>query len=793
MTDQAKTEAEKHFAEFVHVAPSNDEKPIYGTTIYIGKNEVETAHGPFTILTYQDLIHKGYILALVKGDVHQNKTIYTRLHSSCVTSETLGSLDCDCVQQLNGALEVISQKPCGILFYLIQEGRGCGYVGKSRDRMMVQYHNDKITTFDAYRMLGMQKDYRNYRNIADICHILDIHPDFILLTNNPDKIEGLRNHGLNVQGVENIEVPPNPFNQQYLTSKQQSGHLLMLVKNKVQSFVLPTQPPKPFVPYSIAHAPRFVHVSSYYLPIKPKRSLMSQAEYESMGILLPYELSHDGEFLVEVTDASLYEKFPHLLRRPYWFQVHVYYDIQTQTEFVVLEYKDCKNSDRPPLVRIHSESIFSRFPLKKATYRKKYQESIHKIVKNGVGLVILFYHDGKGHGLGTFVIESDENSKLAHEKHAEISRRDVRDFGAAAILLRHHIGNAPFTMLYSQETSKKVYQQHFGNVYDWEWIGDAGDSHGQQLLANRNEQIGYLLSRPNNSIHVSKPLDKAASYSITGIGSSEAHGRFLAELLKEMNINAHFFPIATPISSLPPNEKLIVFSQGMSPHTQTYVERADVLFTAVTENNKDAKKVALLKKVLERGGTVVTLPLEDEYDVLIRVIGPFFGFVASMHFAGKTEKIPSALYLKQVGLKMPPLQFSETAMTTGRLSILVPSSLIPYVQNIVFKWVEGVYFSPPYINDYMSWIHGAYQSVSNNKLPTPHILFHTEVEPIDAVTELLGGQAHPIWPVKIQYGILEIESILNYWIFFLMNRMQTQQRNWTGKQQEGKIYNSRYV
>jgi 3,4-dihydroxy 2-butanone 4-phosphate synthase / GTP cyclohydrolase II len=55
-----------------------------------------------------------------------------------VYPETLGALDCDCVQQLNGALEVIASKPCGVLFYLIQEGRGCGYVGKSRDRQLVQ-------------------------------------------------------------------------------------------------------------------------------------------------------------------------------------------------------------------------------------------------------------------------------------------------------------------------------------------------------------------------------------------------------------------------------------------------------------------------------------------------------------------------------------------------------------------------------------------------------------------------------------------------------------------------------
>lgn len=112
--------------------------PIYGTTVHIGKTELTTIYGNMTAYTFQDLIHKGYIVALVHGDL-KAPTLYTRLHSSCVTSELMRSLDCDCVQQLNGAIQKICQGN-GILFYLIQEGRGCGYVGKSRGCMTVQYY-----------------------------------------------------------------------------------------------------------------------------------------------------------------------------------------------------------------------------------------------------------------------------------------------------------------------------------------------------------------------------------------------------------------------------------------------------------------------------------------------------------------------------------------------------------------------------------------------------------------------------------------------------------------------------
>jgi len=78
-----------------------------------------------------------------------------------------------------------------------------------------------------------------------------------------------------------------------------------------------------------------------------------------------------------------------------YVQVHVYYDIQTSSDLVVLEYKDCRNPKRPPLVRIHSESIFSRFPLRASSYKRKYHNSIESIIKHGVGMVVLMYHDGR--------------------------------------------------------------------------------------------------------------------------------------------------------------------------------------------------------------------------------------------------------------------------------------------------------------------------------------------------------------------------------------------------------------
>ena len=131
-----------------------DDRPLHGTTLYIATCTLETRFGPFRTHIFQDLIDKHYIIALAFGDISDAEVLYTRLHSSCVTSETLRGCDCDCVQQLEGAFQVIAEKGSGIIFYLMQEGRGVGYVGKSRDRMMVQASLDQLSTFQAYNSVS---------------------------------------------------------------------------------------------------------------------------------------------------------------------------------------------------------------------------------------------------------------------------------------------------------------------------------------------------------------------------------------------------------------------------------------------------------------------------------------------------------------------------------------------------------------------------------------------------------------------------------------------------------------
>ncbi|WP_275263035.1 hypothetical protein [Rariglobus hedericola] len=107
-----------------------------------------------------------------------------------------------------------------------QEGRGVGYVGKSRDRMLVQASLDQLSTFQAYAAMGLKKDHRNYENISHICQLLGINASFTVLTNNPDKIDALRAQGITIAGTESLEFEPGPFNLAYLTSKAAGGHIL---------------------------------------------------------------------------------------------------------------------------------------------------------------------------------------------------------------------------------------------------------------------------------------------------------------------------------------------------------------------------------------------------------------------------------------------------------------------------------------------------------------------------------------------------------------------------------------
>ncbi|WP_147162889.1 GTP cyclohydrolase II [Pararhodospirillum oryzae] len=161
-------------------------------------------------------------VAIVVGTLDPSRPVLARLHSECFTGDLLGSLRCDCGDQLRGAIEAIAAQGSGVLLYLAQEGRGIGLVNKLR---AYQLQDQGFDTLDANGQLGFDDDERIYLPAARILSQLGI-TQVRLLTNNPLKVEALSRHGVDV--VERVPhiYAPNPHNRRYLETKaRRGGHL----------------------------------------------------------------------------------------------------------------------------------------------------------------------------------------------------------------------------------------------------------------------------------------------------------------------------------------------------------------------------------------------------------------------------------------------------------------------------------------------------------------------------------------------------------------------------------------
>jgi GTP cyclohydrolase II len=164
-------------------------------------------------------------VAIVRGDVAGQSGVLTRLHSECLTGDALGSLRCDCRDQLEAALQAIGQADAGVLLYLRQEGRGIGLVNKIRAYAL---QDGGLDTVDANLALGFRDDERDYAVAAHMLSALGVR-SVRLMTNNPKKIEQLGHYGVTVSGRVPHVLPPNGHNRFYLETKaNRSGHFIDL-------------------------------------------------------------------------------------------------------------------------------------------------------------------------------------------------------------------------------------------------------------------------------------------------------------------------------------------------------------------------------------------------------------------------------------------------------------------------------------------------------------------------------------------------------------------------------------
>lgn len=185
--------------------------------------EMPSRFGDFHIVAfYNNKDYKEHV-AIVRGDVTDGEDVPVRVHSECLTGDVIGSLRCDCRDQLESALRMIGAMERGILLYMRQEGRGIGLVNKIRAYGLQEHGYD---TVEANLALGFRDDEREYSVAAHM--LMSLHVKSVrLITNNPKKIEDLTQHGIKVNGRIAHIMPANEHNRFYLETKAlKSGHLI---------------------------------------------------------------------------------------------------------------------------------------------------------------------------------------------------------------------------------------------------------------------------------------------------------------------------------------------------------------------------------------------------------------------------------------------------------------------------------------------------------------------------------------------------------------------------------------
>ncbi len=186
---------------------------------------IPTPDGEFRLCVYQTNQDDKEHLALILGEVSERRHILTRIHSECFTGDVLGSLRCDCGEQLRRAMQLIAREGQGIVLYLRQEGRGIGLIEKLR---AYNLQDEGYDTVDANVMLGHQPDERDYSVAALILNDLGVK-SVQLLTNNPEKIDSLQKLGVSVSNRVPLHPQVTSENAHYLRTKvQRMNHLLNL-------------------------------------------------------------------------------------------------------------------------------------------------------------------------------------------------------------------------------------------------------------------------------------------------------------------------------------------------------------------------------------------------------------------------------------------------------------------------------------------------------------------------------------------------------------------------------------
>ena len=185
-----------------------------------------TVVGEFCIAGYRSLTSDEEFVVLYKGEMNAGVPTLVRIHSQCLTGDVFGSIKCDCGPQLHQAMELIEAEGRGAIVYQQQEGRGIGIINKIRAYAL---QDEGADTIEANERLGLGVDLREYHQCVEILRDLGLKKVKVL-SNNPEKIQAMREGGLEIIERVAIEFKPSKNTLKYLTTKKlQMGHLLHLV------------------------------------------------------------------------------------------------------------------------------------------------------------------------------------------------------------------------------------------------------------------------------------------------------------------------------------------------------------------------------------------------------------------------------------------------------------------------------------------------------------------------------------------------------------------------------------
>ncbi len=189
----------------------------------VPRAKLPTRYGKFTVYGFKDPETGEEAVALVAGNPQPGTVALVRIHSQCLTGDVFASDRCDCGDQLHAALRLISESGLGVLVYQQQEGRGIGLINKIH---AYELQDRGLDTVAANEQLGFKADQREYRMPAEILRYVGARR-IRLLSNNPEKVQGLEKEGILVEERIPLEITPNSSTKDYLkTKKKKLGHLL---------------------------------------------------------------------------------------------------------------------------------------------------------------------------------------------------------------------------------------------------------------------------------------------------------------------------------------------------------------------------------------------------------------------------------------------------------------------------------------------------------------------------------------------------------------------------------------